>query len=186
MTDTVAAGRKYFAAGQARKRDRSRRTLMQRKAREWFGRYLPMEIAGIVAAVTAALAASKLGGSWLHAAVAACIAETVSYYGVGALRETRRYDALRGERRGVRRAWFVMGRTTRDMTTEFGAAEVLDSVLLRPALMVLMTGATGHLAAGVFGGKLLADAAFYAMAIAGYEGRQRLFTEAIGTETAST
>jgi hypothetical protein len=182
----TAAGDWYIAAGQAGTGDRPRRALMQRKAREWFGRYLPMEITGTLAAVMVALAVSGLGGSWLQAAVAAGIAETVGYYGVAALREARRYDALKGQRRGVRRAWFVMLRTTRDLTTEFGAAELLDSTLLRPALMIFMTGVTTDLAMGVFGGKLLADAAFYALAIAGYEGKQRLCIEAIGMETANT
>jgi hypothetical protein len=65
--------------------------------------------------------------------------------------------------------------TARDLTVEFGPAEVFDSVLLRPLLMYAGPVVTGQFIAGTLLGKLLADVAFYAFAITGYEVRKRLF-----------
>jgi len=64
------------------------------------------------------------------------------------------------------------GQVVRDMVVEFGPAEVLDTLLVRPAAMYLATRTLGTATAGVVTGKVAADAVFYTIAIIGYELRR--------------
>jgi ornithine decarboxylase len=151
--------------------------MITRKLRGWVRRYLPMELAGTAAALSAALVVSALDGGPVQAALAGSVAEAVGFYGLGAVQVARGH-------RGTRH---VLGRTVRDLAVEFGPAEVLDSLLLRPGLMYLAARTIGDLTAGVLVGKLVADVVFYLIAIAGYELRQRLFpTPPVEVATAAT
>jgi hypothetical protein len=57
----------------------------------------------------------------------------------------------------------------RSIAIEFGPAEVLDSVIVRPLAFYLGPTLFGDLVAGWVIGKLVSDAAFYACAITSYE-----------------
>lgn len=98
--------------------------------------------------------------------MAAAIAETLGFYAVAAIVVARTHRARR------------LRRTARDLAVEFGPAEVLDTVLLRPALMYLGVHVLGDLTAGVLVGKLLADVVFYLLAVAGHRAGRRLFPPA--------
>jgi hypothetical protein len=97
------------------------------------------------AGISGALLAAAAVDSPEAAAVAGTIGETVGFY-----------------------AMIV----SRDMVVEFGPAEVLDTLLVRPAAMYLATRALGTATAGIVTGKLAADAVFYTIAIIGYELRR--------------
>jgi hypothetical protein len=56
---------------------------------------------------------------------------------------------------------------------EFGLTEVIDSVVLRPALMYACTLLVSNAVVGVLLGKLAADVTFYIPAIAAFELRRR-------------
>jgi hypothetical protein len=131
----------------------------------WVRRYAPMEVAGTAAALCAAYAAAQAGDA--DASVAAAWAECLAFYAVAGGRE------LAVQRRTGGSAPRLAGRTLRELVAEFGPAEAADSVLLRPLAMVAATALLGNLVAGVLAGKLLADAAFYALAIPAYEARVR-------------
>jgi hypothetical protein len=124
-----------------------------------------MEVAGTTAALCAALAVSQAGDT--DAAVAAAWAEALAFYAVAGGRE------LAVQRRAGGSAPQLATRTARELAAEFGIAEAADTVLLRPFAMVAATALLGDLVAGVIAGKLLADAAFYALAIPAYEARVR-------------
>ncbi len=125
---------------------------------DWLRRYLPAELAGIPSALLCAWAADRLTGSTAAAAVAATWGENLGFYGLLLARELRR--------RGGRRA---LAAALRDLTLEFGPAEALDSLLLRPALIYIAMLYAPHPALGVLLGKLAADLAFYLPTIASYE-----------------
>jgi hypothetical protein len=146
------------------------------RLQEWGRRYLPAEIAGTLAALAAALTVHAVTGSIAPAAVAGSVAETVAYYGV-VLRRTvpQVYAAHAGTAAGpVRR----LVRTGRDLFTEvsdFLAAELADTFLVRPGLIYLAADRAGSgVAGGLLIGKLLADVGFYAVVIPSYELRKRL------------
>ncbi|MEV4534019.1 hypothetical protein AB0J82_09330 [Asanoa sp. NPDC049518] len=127
--------------------------------RAWLSRYAPAEAAGIAGALLATAPFDDPGA----AAVAGTVGETVGFYAMIFARDVRA---------GARPAGVV-----RDMVLEFGPAELLDTLLVRPAAMYLATRALGTTTTGVVVGKLAADAVFYAVAIIGYELRRSRVAE---------
>lgn len=123
----------------------------------WLRRYLPAELLGTIAAITCAWAAITLTGSAAAAAIAGTWGENLAFYGLMLGREM----AGRGPR--------ALPAVVRDLMLEFGLAEALDSLLLRPGLMYAgMTLLPGS-ALGLFAGKLAADLVFYLPTIVSYE-----------------
>jgi hypothetical protein len=149
-----------------------------RKAGEWCARYLPAEIVGTVCAVIGAYVAFRIMEDRAVAAISGTLAENVGFYGVMTVTEWRRQAAGRP---GLHRR---AGRTAAVLFAEFGPAEALDSLLVRPVCMYLGPFVTGGIASGSLLGKLIADAVFYAVAIVSYEFVQRRFAPAGATVTA--
>jgi ornithine decarboxylase len=123
-------------------------------------RYALPEIVGTLAAVGIAWLVHRTG-TVAGAAWAASLAETAGYYGTVMWRDRRLHRSLRAQIPGL--------------LVEFGPAEVLDTVLLRPALMWAVPLAIGHVTAGVLIGKLAADVLFYSVAVPCRALRLRLF-----------
>jgi hypothetical protein len=138
---------------------------MQRgRALVWLHRYLLPELAGTSAALAGALALAGEGAA--DAVLAASWAEAAGFYGLVTARELR----LQRGRRGPLAAVAV---SFREVVAEFGVAEAADTILLRPLAMYTAAALLGTLIAGVVVGKLLADVAFYCLAIPAYELRVR-------------
>jgi hypothetical protein len=133
------------------------------RAREWLARYAPAEAGAIAGALAAAAVVGPFGLA-AATAYAGAIGDGVGFYSVLLVRDLRR------QRPGPGR----LGSTVRGLVMEFGPAEVLDSVLVRPLAMYLAARWLGSAAAGVIVGKLAADAVFYALAIMAYELRKHL------------
>jgi hypothetical protein len=155
------------------------------RLREWGRRYLLAEIVGTLSALAAALTAHALTGSLAPAALAGSVAETVAYYGVILRRAVPRLYAAEVGTGPVRRL-LRTGRSLLAEVSDFVAAELVDTVLVRPGLIYLAAGWAGSgvagfgggtgsgVAAGLLIGKLLADVGFYAVVIPSYELRKRL------------
>jgi hypothetical protein len=126
------------------------------RLRDWLHRYLPAEIAATSGALAGVLLAAGAGPG--RAALAATWGEGVAFYGFVTGRELRSVRPLAAVRR---------------VLAEFGLAELCDSLLLRPLAMYACSAALGNVVAGVLAGKILADVAFYALAIPAYELRRR-------------
>jgi hypothetical protein len=144
---------------------------IRRQLARWVRRYLPAEAVGLVVAVLAGLAAQAFYATVVVVVIAAW-AETAAYYATMLARDVR---AGRQHAAAARGAYGLHDwlRTLRNLMLEFGIAEVLDSLLLRPALMYVATQLTASLAGGIVLGKLGADLVFYVPTIIGYELRQR-------------
>lgn len=172
---TGRPGRSWSVAGAPSVHRPSRLAVVVRdKLREWGRRYLLAEIVGTVAALTAALTVHALTGSLATAALAGSVAESIAYYGV-VLR--RMLPALYRRHAGAGRLRRLL-RTGRDVITEvsdFLAAELLDTLVVRPGLIFLAAGWAGSgVVWGLLIGKLLADVGFYAVVIPSYELRKKL------------
>ena len=135
-------------------------SLGRSRLRVWLRRYLPAEAAGTSAAVAAAAIAAGAGAG--SAVVAASWAESVGFYAFVTARELR---LARGPGSVVQ--------AVRNVVSEFGVAELADTLLVRPLLMYAFVGLLGGLLPGVIAGKLAADIVFYALAIPAYELRVR-------------
>jgi ornithine decarboxylase len=136
------------------------------RVREWLLRYGPAEVAGTAGAILAATAVDRFAVD-AATAYAGAIGEGFAFYAVLLIRDLRRQRATRGHHGAVRR-------TVRDLVVEFGPAEALDTLLVRPLAMYLGTVVLGTTWLGVAAGKVAADAVFYALAIAAYETRKSL------------
>lgn len=149
--------------------DQSLRARVARKVRGWVARYGWSEVLGTVAAVGAATTVHRITQSNLLSAYVGTAAEFVVFYGIIFLRETIRGAHTAGGR-GATYGGGEMLRVLHGMMLEFGVAEALDSLLLRPMIMGqgmrLLGPGTGALV-----GKLLADVVFYGPVLSIYEWR---------------
>jgi len=136
------------------------------RLRIWLRRYLPAEAAGTAASLSAAGVAAATGGGAGSAVVAAAWAESAGFYSFVILRELRRAGGGRWRPR-------TLAEALRAVVAEFGVAEVVDTVLVRPVLMYAFVVSLGGLVPGVIVGKLAADVVFYALAASAYELRAR-------------
>jgi hypothetical protein len=145
-----------------------------RKIHEWSLRYLPAEGAGILTAAAAGVVAYWSNSATAVVGVAAALGEAIGYYGwlVTSDLMRRHHD----DRRGRDRPALDVMLTLRDLVVEFGPAEAVDTLLVRPALYVslpILLG--GELIVNLFYAKLISDAVFYLLAVPGYELRNALF-----------
>jgi hypothetical protein len=129
----------------------------------WLRRYAPAELAATIGAIASAAAADPLGIP-AATAYAATIGEGIAFYAVLLVRDvrarTRTADA--GSRPSRAR---TVAHATRGLALEFGPAELLDTLLVRPAAMLAGPLILGSVTAGVLVGKVAADLVFYAIAI---------------------
>ncbi|WP_177232091.1 hypothetical protein [Agromyces sp. CF514] len=154
------------------------------RARTWLLRYLPSEVLGTVAALAGAWATHEATGSLALAALVGSLAETVGYYTPVVVRAVRGH-AGSGRVRAIRAA-HGRGRATlaiawlalRSIAVEFGPAELVDSLLVRPALLWMAGALWGPNPGAWLVGKLVADAVFYAIAIVSFESGRRIILPA--------
>ena len=138
---------------------------------DWRSRYLLAEVLGTLAAVAGGVAAYTATGSLATAALAASLAETVGFYLGIAIRLAP--GVLRRHRQH-RRLTRTLGHAVAE-ASDFAVAELVDTLLLRPTLILLASAWTGAaLVPSLLLGKLLADVAYYAVVIPMYELRRRL------------
>ncbi|MEO7910908.1 MAG: hypothetical protein ABIV47_14795 [Roseiflexaceae bacterium] len=123
----------------------------------WFWRYLPAELLGTPTALLCAWLAATLTGSLAAAGIAGTWGENLGFYGIMIGRELKRHS-LR-----------ALPTILRDLILEFGPAEALDSLLLRPVLMYAEVTLVSSTALGIVAGKIAADVCFYVPAIVCYE-----------------
>lgn len=145
-----------------------------RRCLVWLRRYGPSELLGTAVALAAAALAFELGGS-VAAAFAATWAEFLAYYGLMVWRTLRESGPF-----SPRTALI----TVRNLLLEFGPAELLDSMLIRPAALYAAISLAPMLALGTLLGKLVADVCFYVPTVIAYELRVRLLPERGGSEGA--
>jgi hypothetical protein len=140
-----------------------------KKLLEWLGRYLPCEIAGTVGELGGAVVAYLLTGSTAAAAVTATVGASVGYYAAAYLNAMR--WAYREQCHHSRTVRVLVANliALRSVAIEFGPAELIDSVLVRPAAYYIGPQIFDNVAAGWIFGKLVSDVAFYIFAIFSYE-----------------
>ena len=144
---------------------------MGQRLKEWFIRYLPPEITGII---------FGLGGAWLcHAfalnpvitAFVGTWAENLGFYLYAVSREARKYYLIhRGDGDAT---WKILWKTLRNLLLEFGVAEGVDSFIVRPFLLYEVPKYISNFTFAIFVGMMCANVAFYTLSIVGYEMRKR-------------
>jgi hypothetical protein len=141
---------------------------MNNRVKEWIKRYLPAEILSVIATLAGAALAYRLTGNRVTTALAATWAGNIFYFGtilISDIVATQRHLATLQKTY----TWKTLLKNIRALFVEFGIAEVLDTFIIRPALMYYLPLAFGHLNAGIIVAKFAADITFYVPAILAYE-----------------
>jgi hypothetical protein len=150
------------------------------KLREWIRRYLPCEITGTVGEFGGAAIAYLSTGSLAAAAITATIGASAGYYAmayVSALRWSNRYQ---DHRPWLSRVLMSNMLALRSVVVEFGPAELIDSVAVRPLAFYVGPLMFGNILAGWIFGKLASDVAFYLCAVLTYERFKGLLAQRTG------
>jgi hypothetical protein len=138
-----------------------------RRIRFWLSRYLAAEIGGLASALFVAALTYSRGHSFALAAVSGSLAETVGYYGVMVVREASHYYRKHHGQTRLRRTLLTSWHTLRGMLIEFGPAEIVDSLAVRPFLLFALPQLIGNVWVGWIAGKIGADIVFYSFAAVG-------------------
>ena len=141
----------------------------RRKLMEWVRRYLPCEIAGTVGELGGAAAAYLLTGSMAAAAITATVGASMGYYAAAYISAVR--WACRDYRDRPPTARLIAANlfAFRSVAIEFGPAELIDSIAIRPLAYYLGPIVFNNVAAGWIFGKFVSDIGFYALAVLSYE-----------------
>lgn len=145
------------------------RRRVRHKIFEWLRRYAPNEIAGWVGQLGAAAVVFELTGSYAAAVVAATIGASAGYYAAAYVNGVRWSYREQTGRSWPTRALVANGLAVRSIAVEFGPAEAVDTVVIRPVALYLGPMVVGNTAVGFVLGSIVADAAFYVMAVFSYE-----------------
>ncbi len=136
---------------------------------EWVRRYLPCEIAGTVGELGGAAVAYLLTGSMAAAAITATIGASAGYYAAAYTSALRWAYRDHSGRPAVARIVTANLFALRSVAIEFGPAELIDSIAIRPLAYYVGPTMFGNLVAGWIFGKLLSDIGFYVFAVFSYE-----------------
>lgn len=124
----------------------------------WIVRYLPAEIVGTAAMVLAGLAVTVWTDAPALIALAALLGESIGFYTVLAITIYAEQSAVSANwRRAITRTFLLL-------LAEFGPAELLDSLLIRPAALMAGVWLLPDPVWGLLAGKVVADVIFYAIA----------------------
>jgi hypothetical protein len=142
---------------------------LRTKVLEWTKRYLPCELAGWAGELGAGAAAYWWTGSLAVAVVAGTLGASIGYYATAYGNSLRwAYRAMAGTAQ-LRRVVVANVRAARGIAIEFGPAEAIDSIAVRPLALYVGPFVFGSVAVGWIVGSLVADLAFYLLAIVSYE-----------------
>lgn len=141
---------------------------MMNKLKEWIKRYLPAEIFAIIGAIIGGVLAHILSENLFVTAISATAAENIGFYG------QILYVDLRERKIKDEKITFLGSlKVLRNIILEFGVAEYIDSLLIRPAAMYYFPQLIDNIPVGILIGKLVADVTFYIPTVIAYELRKR-------------
>jgi len=135
-------------------------------------RYLLADILStILSLATAWLIMDTTGDRVLAAFVGSAVA-SISFYGIVAFSDVRKsLKQHRTDNELYKIKSFLLD--FRNLIIEFGPAELLDVLAVRPFFMYLIPKLTGDFLLGTFIGKMIADVIFFIPAIVMYELRKK-------------
>jgi len=150
---------------------------LKHKLAEWLKRYLPAEVLSTLVTLLAAWLAHKQGGSVLAVALISTWSGNITYFGYILIADILRSVAAvkkAGEKYTLASATVNL----RSLVIEFGLAEALDSLLIRPLVMYYVPYMLSDFNTGIIVAKLSADVIFYIPAIIGYEMNKKYLKKA--------
>ena len=145
---------------------------MKNKIRDWLKRYLLADIICTILSMFTAWAIMESSGDRVLAAFIGSAVASVGFYGIIAFSDVRKSMKIHSsENRKYKIKSFLVD--FRNLIIEFGPAEILDVLAVRPFFMYLIPKVTGEFLLGTFIGKMIADVIFFVPAILMYELRKK-------------
>ena len=142
------------------------------KAKVWLHRYLLAEIVSTLLSLFTAWIIMETTGDRVMSAFIGSAVASVTFYGVVAIRDVLRSLKIhKGRNEKYRVKSFLID--FRNLIIEFGPAEILDVIAVRPFFMYLIPKLTGEFVLSTLAGKIIADLFFFALAIVMYELRKK-------------
>ncbi len=133
---------------------------------------MPADIVSTVLSLTTAWVIHRISGDNVLAAFGGSATASISFYGIVALNDVR--ASLKHHRKhDLAYGLSAYFKDLRNLIIEFGPAEILDVLAVRPFFMYLIPKLTGEFLIGLFIGKTIADVFFFIPAIIMYEVRKR-------------
>ena len=135
-------------------------------------RYLPADILSTVLSLATAWIIHRTTGDNVLAAFVGSAVASISFYGIIAFSDVRK--SLKHHRNhDIKYGFTAYFKDLRNLMVEFGPAEILDVLAVRPFFMYLIPELIGKFLLGVFIGKMIADVIFFVPAIIMYEMRKK-------------
>jgi len=119
--------------------------------RDFAAQYLAGNLVSAVAAIVVGVWVSQATGSAVVTAAAATIAETVAWYIYLLIFNLRSGDSV--------------GKAIQHLVSDFGLAELIDTLAVRPGLLYLAPKLTHNQASGILAGTVAADVIYTAIAL---------------------
>jgi len=145
---------------------------MKNKIKKWLKRYIPAEIFATFGALIGAGLVYYITGNGIVSAYAGTIGENIGFYGYMISKEISD-SKIHHKNNNRKYSLTSFLKNIRNLILEFGFAEILDSLVIRPAAMYAFPILLGNFPLGIFVGKIAADATFYAPTIIAYELRKK-------------
>lgn len=144
---------------------------MKQKLIEWLKRYVPAEICALAGVLIVTSLAYLITKNRILSAYIGAQGENLFYYGFLSIREVLTDKKKTAEKYKLKHFF----KTLRNLVVEFGPAEALDSLLVRPASLYFFPLLLGNYTLGLIVGKYVADIVFYVPTIISYELRKKFF-----------
>jgi hypothetical protein len=147
--------------------------MILQKIKEWVKRYLPAEIVGTITAVSAASIAHIFSDNHIFIAYIATLGEAIGFFSTIFIQYLLIFSKKRKtENRRV--SLLDISKIVSHILLEFGPAEIIDSLVLRPFFMYLFPLLVESFTLGIFLGKIAGDITFYLLVILSYEMKKKL------------
>jgi hypothetical protein len=138
------------------------------KAKKWLKRFLPAEIFGTITAVAASSVAYHVRKNLVIAAYAGSVGETLGFYSTIIIQDVlieQQKSKSANKNLSFKNFIYIL----RNILFDFGFAEVIDSLFIRPFCMYIFPVWIKNYPIGILAGKIASDICFYIPVILAYE-----------------
>ena len=147
--------------------------MILQKIKEWVKRYLPAEIVGTLTAICAASITHIFSDNPIFIAYIATLGEAIGFFSTIFIQYLLIFSKKR-KTENRRISLLDISKIISHILLEFGPAEIIDSLLLRPFFMYLFPLLVESFTLGILLGKIAGDIIFYLLVILSYEMKKKL------------
>lgn len=147
--------------------------MILQKIKELFKRYLPAEIVGTLTAVSAASITHIFSDNHIFIAYIATLGEAIGFFSTIFIQHFLTFSKKR-KTENKQFSLLDISKIISHILLEFGPAEIIDGLVLRPFFMYLFPLLIKSFTLGILLGKIAGDITFYLLVILSYEMKKKL------------